>query len=198
MKNLLKGFTAGLLAIAFVLSMTFAPISAKASGEKFMVYTMASYTSSSLIVVFDVLDGTSISTDKLAFFSSVGTWTEDSLRSSATTAVVAWANANGYSSATDADVIFTNKPASLKHQETYSGTTSGSGTYTVTFPTAYVVAPNIQANIINATDTQSLRITSVSTTGFTVLARNRTDTLGLLPSYANLNGAAVDVVVTEK
>lgn len=85
-----------------------------------------------------------------------------------------------------------------KRQETYSGTTNGSGVYTVTFGTAYSVAPNIQANIINPTDTQSLRITAVSTTGFTVLARNRTDTLGLLPSYANLASATVDVLVTEK
>ncbi len=85
-----------------------------------------------------------------------------------------------------------------KRMEAYSGTTNGSGVYTVTFSTAYSVAPNIQANIIGATDTQNLRITSISTTGFTVTARNRTDVVGLLPSYSNVSGASVDVLITEK
>lgn len=91
----------------------------------------------------------------------------------------------------------TGKPT-VKRQETYSGTTTGSGTYTVTFGTAFSVAPNVQANLINGSDTQSSRTTSISTTGFTVLIRNRTDVLGLLPSYANVTGATVDVLVTEK
>lgn len=91
----------------------------------------------------------------------------------------------------------TGKPT-IKRQETYSGTTNGSGTYTVTFSTSYSVAPNIQANIINGTDNQIIRITDVSTTGFTVLVRNRTDVVGLLPSYSNVNGASVDVLITEK
>lgn len=85
-----------------------------------------------------------------------------------------------------------------KSMETFSGTTNSNGNYTVTFGTAYSVAPNIQANIVNGSDTQTIRITNISTTGFTVLVRNRTDTLGLLPSYANVNGAAVDVLITEK
>lgn len=85
-----------------------------------------------------------------------------------------------------------------KRMETYSGTTNGSGVYTVTFATAYSVAPNIQANITNGTDTQSSRITSISTTGFTVLARNRTDVVGLLPAYANATGVTIDVLITEK
>lgn len=91
-----------------------------------------------------------------------------------------------------------NNPGSSKRQETYSGVTVAAGTYTVTFPTAYTVAPNIQANIINGTDTQNIRITAVSTTGFTVLVRNRTDVVGLLPSYSNVSGAVVDVIITEK
>lgn len=85
-----------------------------------------------------------------------------------------------------------------KRTETYSGTTNASGNYTVSFGTAYSVAPNIQANIINGTDTQNIRITAISTTGFTVLVRNRTDALGLLPSYSNVNGASVDVLINEK
>lgn len=92
-----------------------------------------------------------------------------------------------------------NKPTigTAKRQETYSGTTSGSGTYTITFATAFASTPNIQAVIITGTDTQSVRITAISSTGFTVLVRNRTDTLGLLPAYGNVNGATVNVIVTE-
>lgn len=85
-----------------------------------------------------------------------------------------------------------------KKQETYSGTTIAAGTYTVTFPVAYSVAPNIQANITNGTDTQNIRTTAISTTGFTVLVRNRVDVVGLLPSWANVSGATVDVLITEK
>lgn len=93
-------------------------------------------------------------------------------------------------------------PAATKRQETYSGTTSTVssvvGTYTVTFSTAFSATPNIQANIIGATDSQNIRITAISTTGFTVVVRNRTDVVGLLPSWAGVNGANVDVVITEK
>lgn len=85
-----------------------------------------------------------------------------------------------------------------KRTETYSGTTNGSGVYTISFVTAYGAAPNIQANIINGTDTQNIRTTAISTTGFTVLVRNRTDVVGLLPSWSNVSGATVDVLITEK
>lgn len=89
-------------------------------------------------------------------------------------------------------------PSASKKQETFSGTTAGSGTYTVTFGTAYAVAPNIQANIINGAVTNTCRITSVSTTGFTVTANNTVNVLGLLPTFPTLNGAAIDVLVTQK
>lgn len=85
-----------------------------------------------------------------------------------------------------------------KRQETYSGTTNASGVYTVTFATAYPIAPNIQANIIGATDSQNIRITAISTTGFTVTVRNRVDVIGLLPTWVNVTGASVDVLITEK
>lgn len=80
----------------------------------------------------------------------------------------------------------------------YSGTTNASGQYTVTFPVAYSVAPNIQANIVGGSDSQIIRLMSVSTTGFTVTVRNRTDIVGLLPTWANVNGATVDVLITKK
>lgn len=85
-----------------------------------------------------------------------------------------------------------------KRMEVYSGVTNGSGAYTVVFSTAYTVTPNIQANIIGATDTQNLRITSITTTGFTILVRNRVDVVGLLPTWNNVTGATVDVLISEK
>lgn len=87
---------------------------------------------------------------------------------------------------------------SAKRQETYSGTTNSSGNYTVTFGTAYTVAPNIQANITAGTNTNLIKITSVIASGFTVNVVNRTDVIGLLPTYSNVTGATVDVLITEK
>lgn len=83
---------------------------------------------------------------------------------------------------------------SVKRQESYSGTTSGSGTYTVTFSIAYSVAPNVQVTCTNCTDTQRTRITSITTTGFTIQGRN--EALGLI--FSNANGLEVDVLITEK
>jgi len=86
-----------------------------------------------------------------------------------------------------------------KRMETYSGVSAATtGLYSVTFATPYSVAPNIQANIINPTDNQSCRITSISTTGFTVIARLRTDVIGLLPAYSNASGLPIDVQIVEK
>jgi len=96
-----------------------------------------------------------------------------------------------------------NKPV-IKRQETYSGTSNSSGVYTVTFSTSFSVAPNIQANIINQSSTdQFLRITNVSATGFTINIFERAPVtllgISLLPGNVNnVNGASIDVLITEK
>ncbi len=114
----------------------------------------------------------------------------------ATTTATATTSVNGLMSATDKTKL---DGVSTKRRETYSGTSAvTTGAYSVTFPTAFSSAPNIQANIINPTDTQSLKITNISTTGFTVVARNRTDVIGLLPAFSNASGLAIDVLITEK
>lgn len=79
----------------------------------------------------------------------------------------------------------------------YSGTTNSSGIYTVTFGVTYSAAPNIQVNLIGGTNKYS-QITTVTTTGFSIYVQARSDALGLLPSYSNVNGGAVDVLITEK
>lgn len=87
-----------------------------------------------------------------------------------------------------------------KRQIPYSGTTDGSGLYTVTFGTAFGAAPNIQANLVGGSTEQMTRIVSVSTTGFQVHAFQRATVLSLALSTAvtNISGATVDVIVTEK
>lgn len=86
----------------------------------------------------------------------------------------------------------------FKKAATYSGTTNGSGVYTETFPAAYAVAPNIQASLIGGTDEQSVRVSSVSTTGFTVVVREMNYNTGAPPSWSNVSGADVDVLITQK
>lgn len=88
-------------------------------------------------------------------------------------------------------------PPTAKRQETYSGTTNSSGNYTVTFATPHSVAPNIQVTL-KGNDVKDVWVTTVSTTGFTVNVQRRADVIGLLPSYSNVNGANVDVLITEK
>jgi len=87
-----------------------------------------------------------------------------------------------------------------KRTETYSGTSDGSGNYTVTYSTAFGSTPDVQPQIQagSSSDTRTVRITASSTTGFTVNVRNRTDVIGLLPSYANVRSAAGSVLVTER
>lgn len=94
-------------------------------------------------------------------------------------------------------------PGTGKRQETYSGSTNASGNYTVTFGTAYAAAPNIQANITGGTALQRSTITSITTTGFTVnvVSQNTNTLLGivsLVSSTTLVNGASVDVLITEK
>lgn len=90
----------------------------------------------------------------------------------------------------------------LNRQETYSGTTDANGQYTVTFGTAYSVAPNIQVQIVGGSANQVATCT-VSTTGFTVTVyqRNTVTLLGsevLLASTTVASGVDVDVLITEK
>jgi len=91
----------------------------------------------------------------------------------------------------------------IKRQETYSGTTNSSGNYTVTFSTSYPVAPNIQANAISNNPLYRTTITNITTTGFTVnVSIQNTAVISLvsvlLPGVTAVNGASVDVLITEK
>lgn len=141
----MKNFLAKVAVLGLIIS-SFATPFAHASGEKFMVYTMAAYNSSNIVVIFDILDGTNTSADQLAFFSPTGTWTEDSLRNAAVNTVVSWANSNGYPSATSADVLITNKSTSL-------ATVASTGSYTdlINLPTS----PSSYQTIVSQTGTSA-------------------------------------------
>lgn len=91
-----------------------------------------------------------------------------------------------------------NKPAAGKRHESFTGTTNASGNYSVTFAQAFTTAPDVQAQLINPADNDFIRVTSITTTGCVVNARRRTDVVGLLPSFSNLNGASVTVLITER
>lgn len=78
----------------------------------------------------------------------------------------------------------------------YSGVTNGSGNYTVVFSIPYFVTPNIQVCLINP-NVRDTPVPVVSTTGFTVNVQRRVDVLGLLPTYSNVVGGAVNVLITE-
>jgi hypothetical protein len=83
----------------------------------------------------------------------------------------------------------------------YSGTTSGSGTYSVTFSPAFAATPNVQASIIGGTGNQFVLVTSRSNTEFTVTVYTRdvvtADGQDVLAETATpTNGLAVDVFVS--
>lgn len=118
--------------------------------------------------------------------------------------IVANLNTSGVAAGTYGRVTVNNKGivTSGKRQETYSGTTNASGVYTTTFGTAYSAAPNIQANIIGGTPNQFITMT-VTTTGFTctVYQRNTVNLLStelLLGTTVLVNGANVDILISEK
>lgn len=85
-----------------------------------------------------------------------------------------------------------------KRQEPYTGVTAGSGTYSVTYPVAYSTIPNVHADQIGGAVTNFIKITSSTTTGFTVTSYNTVNVIGLLPSYPTINGATVNVTVVER
>lgn len=83
-----------------------------------------------------------------------------------------------------------------KKVETFSGSTNSSGNYTVTFTNPYPSIPNVQPQPINPDVRDVCRVTSVSTTGFTINIQRRTDLAGLVPTYAAVNAASISVLVT--
>lgn len=97
-----------------------------------------------------------------------------------------------------ADLSGTPSIPTVKTILTYSGTTDASGNYTIAYGTAFSVTPDIQPQLQGGSNTQLIKIASTTASGFTVNVENRTDTLGLLPSYAAVSGASVGVLVTER
>lgn len=85
-----------------------------------------------------------------------------------------------------------------KRIESYSGTTNASGVYAVSYGTVYAVTPNVQFQINGGTNKQTILLTASSTTGFSIYVQLRADVLGLLPTYSNVSGQALDVMVFEK
>lgn len=97
-----------------------------------------------------------------------------------------------------------------KRFELYSGTTNGSGNYTVTFSTPFSVAPHIQVTHTNpANNLQFSKVSSCTTTGFTVnvYAFSQVTSLPIIGVLAGalvgvntyvVSGATLDVTIIEK
>lgn len=149
--------------------------------------------------------GTTISYDNSTYITGNQTITlSGDVTGSGTTAITTTLANSGVTAGTYGvlTVDAKGRATSGKRQETYSGTTNGSGVYSVTFGTSYSVAPNIQANIVGGSSNQVITMT-VSTTGFTctVVQRNSVTLLAtevLLANTTNVSGANVDVLITEK
>jgi len=94
--------------------------------------------------------------------------------------------------------VFVYKFQPLIRQERYTGTTNASGVYAVTFATPFPtgVIPNVQPTIIAGTNKETI-VTNVTNTGFTLLVQGRNDVIGVLPTYSNVSGRTVQVLVTQ-
>lgn len=93
--------------------------------------------------------------------------------------------------------------SNTKRIETYSGITDASGNYTVTYTTAFSVVPDVQPQLQAGTASQVVRITSSTTTGFTVNVTNRASVTllsveVLLAATTPVSGASVSILVTSR
>lgn len=97
-----------------------------------------------------------------------------------------------------------NKPTIpiIKRQELISGTTNASGNFSGSFSSSFTTPPNFIAQIIGGLSNQTLLVTNLTTSGFTVkvVQRNSVSILGievLLATTVNVNGAVVHIIATE-
>lgn len=95
-------------------------------------------------------------------------------------------------------VAFNQFLSSIAVPTPYSGTTNASGVATFTYPSAYAVVPNVQFVIVGGDVRDTARITASTTGGCSITVQRRVDVIGLLPTYNNVNGASVDIIVTKK
>lgn len=104
MKNLLKGIGAGFLAIAFILTVSVAPVSVRASGEKFIVEQVFRSSSTNMGVGFFPNSGGTLGSEQLIDFTAGSYSNETALANEIKSQIADWANNNGYSGITSSDV----------------------------------------------------------------------------------------------
>jgi len=87
-----------------------------------------------------------------------------------------------------------------KNSETLTGTTNASGLVTFSFTKIYGAIPNIQYQFGFGANVKETVIFNAAptTTGAVFLVQIRNDVLGLLPTYSNVSGREVNILVTEK
>lgn len=116
-----------------------------------------------------------------------------------------WQFIGSYLFTSDTANMLTNyqRKAGVRRVETYLGTTDGSGNYTVTYSSSFPITPDVQPQLQAGTTSQIVRITSSTTTGFTVNVTNRASVtlLGievLLAATTPVSGSSVGVLVTAR
>lgn len=125
---------------------------------------------------------------------------------SAGAAAAAGAAAVASANATSAAALAAHEAAANPHPQygrstRYSGTTSGSGTYTVAFADLGAT-PNVQATLIGGTEFQFIKVTSRSSTGFTITGYTKSVVsvvgISVMSGLAATvtNGLVVDVVMS--
>jgi hypothetical protein len=88
----------------------------------------------------------------------------------------------------------------VRRMETFSGVTDASGNFTVTYSSPFPLAPHVSPQLISATPSQVVRITSSTVNGFTVNVTNRASVTllaleVLLAATTPVVGAAVSVTI---
>lgn len=86
-----------------------------------------------------------------------------------------------------------------KRQETYTGSTNASGLVTFTF-SAFSAIPNVQycGGFGSGNKETIIPNAAYTTTSVVLYCQLRADVLGILPSYSNVSGREINILVTEK
>lgn len=77
----------------------------------------------------------------------------------------------------------------------YIGSTDSNGEYTIAYTNSYLMIPNVQVTIVTSNPKDEYMLTSSTTSGFSVLVQRREDFADNLPSYTDLSGVPVNVIV---
>ncbi len=117
-------------------------------------------------------------------------------------------NADGAITVDDVDVfgawdfyyplgVWVRIPSSQKRSEIIAGTTITGGVLTHTYATPYAAIPYVNPVLDLGVNNRVAKVTASTVNGFTITVTDRSDVLGLLPTFANVVGAGLKVKVEQ-